>query len=71
MAEKSLRAFTRATTGRITDSVQVFKTMQSVHAWIGPFDIVFAAYCCGIFVSASVVFYITFYLLSDRGFKVF
>ena len=49
MAEKSLRAFTRATTGRITDSVQVFKTMQGVHAWIGPFDIVFAAYCCGIF----------------------
>ena len=45
--------------------------MQGVHGWIGLFDIVFAAYCCGIFVSASVVFYITLYLLSDRGFKVF
>ena len=29
-------------------SVQVFKTMQGVHAGIGPFDIVFATYCCGI-----------------------
>ena len=52
-------------------SVQVFKTMQCVHWWIGPFDIVFAAYCCGIFVPASVVSYITFFLLSDRSFKVF
>ena len=31
----------------------------------------FAAYYCGIFVPASVVFYITFHLLSDRDFKVF
>ena len=43
--------------------------MQGVHAWIGPFDIVFAAYCCGVFVPASVLFYITFHLLSDRGFN--
>ena len=34
-------------------SVQVFKTMQDVHGWIGSFYIAFAAYCCGIFVSAS------------------
>ena len=52
-------------------SVQVFKTMQGVHGWIGQFDIVFAAHCCGIFVPASIVFYITFHLLSDQGFKVF
>ena len=45
--------------------------MQGFYGWIGSFDIGFAAYCCGIFVPASVVFYITFYLLSDRGFKVF
>ena len=45
--------------------------MQDVHAWIELFDIVFAAYCCGIFLPASVLFYITFHLLSDRGFKVF
>ena len=45
--------------------------MQGAHAWIGPFDIVFAAYCCGIFVPAGVAFYITFHLLIDRGFKVF
>ena len=51
--------------------VQVYKTIQGVHEWIGMFDIVFAAYCCGIFVPASVVSYITFYLLNDRGFKVF
>ena len=37
----------------------------------GLFDIVFAANCCGIFLSASVLFYITSHLLSDRGFKVF
>ena len=36
-----------------------FKTMQGVHEWIGPFDIVFDAYFCGIFVPASFVFYIT------------
>ena len=30
--------------------------MQGVHGWIGPLDIVFAAYCCGIFVPASFVF---------------
>ena len=30
-------------------SVQVFTTMSGVHGWIGLFDIVFAAYCCGIF----------------------
>ena len=35
-------------------TTQVFKTMQGVHRWIRPFDIVFAAYCCGIFVPASV-----------------
>ena len=34
-------------------------------------DILFAAYCCGIFVPASVVFYRTFHLLNDRDFKVF
>ena len=52
-------------------SVQVFKTMQDVHGWIGPFDIVFAAYCCGIFVPASVVFYKTYHLLNNRGSKIF
>ena len=51
--------------------LQVFKTMQGVHRWIGLFDIVFAAYCCGIFVPASVVFYITFHLFNDRGLKIF
>ena len=45
--------------------------MQGVHPWIGPFDIVFAAYCCGIFVPASVLFNINFHLLSDGGFKAF
>ena len=34
--------------------------------WIGPFNVVFAAYCCGIFVPASFVYYLTFHLLSDR-----
>ena len=52
-------------------SVQVFKTMQGVYGWIGLFDIVFTANCYGSFVPASVVFYITFHLLSDRGSKVF
>ena len=28
-------------------SLQVFKTMQDVHGWIGPFDIAFAAYTVG------------------------
>ena len=51
-------------------SVQVFKTMQGVYGWIAPFDIVFAAYCCGIFVPSSVVLYITCHLLNDRGFKI-
>ena len=51
-------------------SVQVFKTMQGVDAWIGPFDIVFAAYCCGIFFPAGVMFNITSHLLNDRSFKV-
>ena len=68
MAEKSLCVDLR--NGEKNYSVQVFKTMQGIQAWIGPFDIVFAAYCCGIFVPASVVFYITCLLLSDRGFKV-
>ena len=46
--------------------------MQGVHECIGLLDIVSASYCCGgIFVSASVVFYITFHLLTDTGFKVF
>ena len=45
--------------------------MQGVHEWIRLFKIVFAAYCCGIFVPGSVVVYITFHLLSVRGFKVF
>ena len=54
-------------------SIQVYKTMQCIHAWIGPFDIVLyymhiAAYCCGISVPASVLFYITFHLLSNRGY---
>ena len=44
--------------------------MQGIHGWIEPFDIVFVAYCCRVFVPASVVFYITFHLLSDRGFQV-
>ena len=52
-------------------SVQVFKTKQDVHGWIGALDIVFAKCYCGIFVSARVVFYISFHLLIDRGFKVF
>ena len=52
-------------------SVQVFKTMQGIYAWIGPCDIVLAVYCCRVFVPASVVFYITFHFLSDRGFQVF
>ena len=43
--------------------------MQGIPAWIGLFDIVFAAYFGGIFIPASVVFYITFLLLSNRGFK--
>ena len=43
--------------------------MQGIHGWIGSFDIVFAAYCCVGFVPASFVFYITFILVSDRGFK--
>ena len=64
MAEKSLRVLKHY-------SVQVFKTMQSFHGWIGSFVVVFAAYCCGIFVPASVLFYITFRLLNDRDFKVF
>ena len=51
------------------EELQGFKTMQGVHGWIGPFDIVFAPYCCGIFVPASVVFYITFHLLNNRVFK--
>ena len=34
--------------------------------WIGPFNVVFAAYCCGTFVPASFVYYLTFHLLSDR-----
>ena len=33
--------------------------MQGVHGFIGSFGIVVAAYCCGIFVPASFVFYIT------------
>ena len=32
---------------------------QGVHGLIGPFDSVFATYCCGIFVPASFVFYIS------------
>ena len=52
-------------------SIQVFKTMQGVHGWIRPFHIVFTAYCCRIFVPAGAVFYITFHLLNDQGFKVF
>ena len=52
-------------------SVQIFKTMQGIYARKGLIDIVFAAYCCGIFVLASVLFYINFHLLSDRGVKVF
>ena len=50
-------------------SVQVFKTVQGIRGWIGPFDIVFTAYCCRMFVPASFVFYIICYLLADRGFK--
>ena len=38
----------------------------SVHEWMGPFATVFAAFCYGIFVSASFVFYNTFHLLSNR-----
>ena len=49
--------------------LQVFKTMQGIHGWIGPLDNVFTAYFCGIFVLASFVFYITYNLLSDQGFK--
>ena len=45
--------------------------MQGIHRCIGPFDAVFAAYCCGFLVPASVVFYITFHLLKDGGFKDF
>ena len=70
MAEKPLGVLTRETKGIIT-AYRFFKTIQGVHAWIGPFHIVFAASCCGISVLASVLFYITFHLLSDRGFKVF
>ena len=44
-------------------------TMQGVHGWMGPSDIAFAAYCCGIFVLAGFVFFITCNLLRDRGFK--
>ena len=32
--------------------------------WIGPFDIVFARYYCGIFVPVSFVFYKTFLCLA-------
>ena len=41
--------------------------MQGVHGWIGPFDIVFAAYSCRGFLPVSFVFYST--SVSDRGFK--
>ena len=53
------------------NSVQVFKTVQGGRGWRGLFEIVLAAYCCGMFVPASLMFYITFHLLSVRGFKVF
>ena len=43
--------------------------MQGVYGWIEPFNIVFAAYRCGIFVPESFLFYVTFILVSDRGFK--
>ena len=43
--------------------------MEGVHGWIGRLDIVFAAYFSGILFRQ--VFFITFHLLSDRGFKVF
>ena len=52
-------------------NVQVFKTMQGFFRWIGPIAIVFTAYCCAIFVLASVVFYIILHLLNDRGFEAF
>ena len=45
------------------------QTMQGVHGWIEPFDIVFVAYCCGIFVPASFVFLLLCISFSDRGFK--
>ena len=46
-----------------------FQDNVGVHGWIGPFDIVFVAYCCGIFVPVSFVFSITCNFFSDRGFK--
>ena len=45
------------------------QTMQGVHRWIGPFDIVFAAFYRGNCVPASFLFYITCNLLNDRGLK--
>ena len=38
-------------------SVQVFKTMQGVPGWTGPFGFVFAAYCYVLLVSRSFVLY--------------
>ena len=55
MAAKSLRLYVDLRSSRKNYSVQVFKTMQGVHGFIGSFD-AFVAYCCGIFVSASFVF---------------
>ena len=52
--------------------LQVFKTMQGVHRWIGLFDIVFAAFIAVGFLFRQVLcFYITFHLFNDRGLKIF
>ena len=63
MIAKSLRS------GRKNYSVQVFETMSCVHGLVGPFDIVFAAYCCGIFVPAGFVLILLAISVGDRGFK--
>ena len=51
------------------EQLQRTSTIQGVRGWIKPFGMVFTAYCCGIFVSASFEFCIIGYLLGDRGFK--
>ena len=68
MAEKSLRVDLRSR--RKNYRVQVFKTVQGVHGWTGPFDVGFAAYCCGFIVPASCVFYITCHFSKRSWFQV-
>ena len=50
-------------------SVQVFTTMSGVYGWIGLCSPLITVEFFS--VHASVMFYITFHLLSNRGFKIF